>query len=224
MPPCCPQYAPSAEAVRDGACQPRRHRARNPLPTALIGDFAAGTGAHLTAFLRAEHAGEMTVADVGETDFAVIVYREEDQWEADVLPVSVTADLDGFLQALRRQPSRGGTIGFAGVGDDFWVAVRVVGEEESLFLSDLTAAVDYPLARQILEALDIPVPADGEELDQVLPAGDMSIFADLGLDEMELGAISADLDLYPEDAVAHIADRLRFGDTVERALDLALGP
>jgi putative tRNA adenosine deaminase-associated protein len=84
--------------------------------------------------------------------------------------------------------------------------------------------VDYPLARQVLETLDIPVPADGEELDQVLPAGDMSIFADLGLDEMELGAISADLDLYPEDAVAHIADRLRFGDTVERALDLALGP
>ena len=117
----------------------------------------------------------------------------------------------------------GGTIGFAGVGDDFWVAVRVVGEEVSLFLSDLTAAVDYPLARQVLEALHIPVPAD-DELDQVLPAGDLSIFADLGLDEMELGAVAADLDLYPEDAVAHIAERLRFGDAVERALDLALGP
>ena len=164
------------------------------------------------------------MSDMGETDFAVIVYREEDQWEADVLPTAVTADLDGFVQSLRRQPSMGGTIGLAGVGDDFWVAVRVIGEDVSLFLSDVTAAVDYPLARQVLEALDIPVPADGEELDQVLPAGDMSIFADLGLDEMELGAISADLDLYPEDAVAHIADRLRFGEAVERALDLALGP
>jgi putative tRNA adenosine deaminase-associated protein len=104
------------------------------------------------------------------------------------------------------------------------VAVRVLGDDVSMFLSDLTAAVDYPLARQVLQALDIPVSADDEELDQVLPAGDMSIFADLGLEEMELGAISADLDLYPEDAVAHIADRLRFGDAVERALDLALGP
>jgi len=92
-----------------------------------------------------------------------------------------------------------------------------------LFLSDVTAAVDYPLARQVLEALDIPVPSD-DDLDQVLPAGDLSIFADLGLDEMELGAVSADLDLYPEDAVAHIAERLRFGDVVERALDTALGP
>jgi putative tRNA adenosine deaminase-associated protein len=164
----------------------------------------------------------MTVTDVGETDFAVIVYREEDQWEADALPAAVTSDLDGLVQALRRQPSIGGTIGFAGVGDDFWVAIRVLGEEVSLFLSDLTAAVDYPLARQVLDALEIPVPGD-DELDMVLPAGDMSIFADLGLDEMELGAVSADLDLYPEDAVGHIADRLRVGEAVERALDIALG-
>ena len=165
----------------------------------------------------------MTVPDVGETDFAIIVYREEEQWEADVLPTAVTADMEGLLQALRRQPSIGGTIGFAGVGDDFFVAVRILGEDVSLFLSDLTAAVDYPLARQVLDALDIPVPSD-DELDQVLPAGDLSIFADLGLDEMELGAISADLDLYPEDAVIGIAERLRFGDAVERALDVALGP
>ncbi len=163
------------------------------------------------------------MTDANETDFAVIVYREEDRWEADALPAAVTTDLDAFVNALRRQPSIGGTIGFAGVGDDFFLAVRVFGEDVSLFLSDLTAAVDYPLARQVLEALDIPVPSD-DELDQVLPAGDMSIFADLGLDEMELGAMSADLDLYPEDAVAGIADRLRFGDAVDRALDAALGP
>ena len=163
------------------------------------------------------------MSDVGEGDFAVIVYREEDQWEAEALPAALTADLDGLVQALRQQPSMGGTIGFAGVGDDFWLAVRVIGEDVLLFLSDLTAAVDYPLARQVLEFLDIAVPSD-EELDQVLPAGDLSIFADLGLEEMELGAVSADLDLYPEDAVAAIADRLRFGEAVERALDRALDP
>jgi putative tRNA adenosine deaminase-associated protein len=118
----------------------------------------------------------MTVTDVGETDFAVIVYREEELWEADVLPTALTADLDGLVQALRRQPSTGGTIGFAGVGNDFFVAIMVFGEDVSLFLSDLTAAVDYPLARQVLDALDIPVPSD-DDLDQVLPAGDLSIFA-----------------------------------------------
>ena len=167
--------------------------------------------------------GPQEGADAGDTDFAVIVYREEDRWEADALPAAVTTDLDAFMHALRQQPSIGGTVGFAGVGDDFFLAIRVFGEDVSMFLSDLTAAVDYTLARQVLDWLDIPVPAE-DELDQVLPAGDMSIFADLGLDEMELGAMSADLDLYPEDAVAGIADRLHFGEAVERALDIALGP
>ena len=39
------------------------------------------------------------MADVGETDFAVIVFREEDHWEADALPAVVTVDLDDFVQA-----------------------------------------------------------------------------------------------------------------------------
>jgi putative tRNA adenosine deaminase-associated protein len=162
------------------------------------------------------------MTDPSATDFAVIVFREEDTWEAEVLPVALTEDLDGLIQTLKQQPSRGGTIGLAAVGDDFFVALRVLGTQVSVFLSDVTAAVDWPLARQVLDHLGIPLP-EGEELDQVLPAGDLSIFADLGLEEMELGAVAADLDLYPEDAVAGIADRLRFGEAVERALDSALG-
>jgi putative tRNA adenosine deaminase-associated protein len=208
--------------VTGGAGRAGRGSPKPPI-AALIGDLATAAGRYLTTFVRAEHAGALTMSDVGETDFAVIVYREEDQWEAGALPAAVTADLDGLLTSLRRQPGIGGTIAFVGVGDDFWLAVRILGEDVLMFLSDLTAAVDYPLARQVLEALDIPVPSD-DELDQVLPAGDLSIFADLGLDEMELGAVAADLDLYPEDAVATIAERLRFGDAVERALDSALGP
>jgi putative tRNA adenosine deaminase-associated protein len=165
----------------------------------------------------------MAMPDVGDTDFAVIVYREDDTWEAEVLPAAVTADLNGFIHALRQQPSVGGTIGLAGVGDDFFVAVRVIGGQVSVLLSDLTAAVDYSLARQVLAVLDIPLP-DDEDIDQVLPVGDLSIFGDLGLDEMELAAIASDLDLYPDEALASIAGRLGFGQAMERALDIALGP
>ena len=108
-----------------------------------------------------------------------------------------TENLEGLIHALRQQPSIGGTIGLAAVGDDFFVALRVIGSQVSVFLSDLTASVDWPLARQVLDYLDIPVPEDDEDLDQVLPAGDLSIFADLGIDEMELGALSGDLDMFP---------------------------
>jgi putative tRNA adenosine deaminase-associated protein len=163
------------------------------------------------------------MVDPGATDFAVIVYREEDTWEAEVLPVALTEDLDGLIHALKQQPSVGGTIGLAAVGDDFFVALRVLGTQVSVFLSDVTAAVDWTLARQVLDHLGIPLP-DDEELDQVLPAGDLSIFADLGVDEMELGALSGDLDLFPDEVLASLAGRLGFGQAVERALDAALGP
>jgi putative tRNA adenosine deaminase-associated protein len=163
------------------------------------------------------------MTDTGATDFAVIVYREEDAWEAEVLPVALTGDLAGFVQALRQQPSIGGTIGLAAVGEDFFVALRVRGRSLLIFLSDVTAAVDWPLARQVLDHLDIPVPHD-EELDQVLPAGDLSIFADLGVDEMELGALSGDLDLFPDEVLASLAARMGFGQAMDRALDAALGP
>lgn len=163
------------------------------------------------------------MTDTSATDFAVIVYREEDTWETEVLPVALTGDLNGLINALRQQSSISGTIGLAAVGEDFFVALRVLGESVSVFLSDVTAAVDWPLARQVLDHLGIPVP-DDDDLDQVLPAGDLSVFADLGVDEMELGALSGDLDLFPDEVLASLAGRMGFGPAMERALDAAFGP
>ncbi len=162
------------------------------------------------------------MTDVSPSDFAVVIYREDDVWEAEVLPAALTGNLDGLILALRQQPGIGGTMGLAAVGDDFFVALRVLGSQISVFLSDVTASVDWPLARQVLDYLDIPVPED-EDLDQVLPVGDMSIFADLGVDEMELGALSGDLDLFPDEVLASLARRIGFGQALERALDAALG-
>jgi putative tRNA adenosine deaminase-associated protein len=162
------------------------------------------------------------MTEMSASDFAVVVYREDDAWEADVLPAALTESLDGLIRAIRQQPSTGGTIGLAAVGDDFFVALRAVGIQVSVFLSDVTASVDWPLARQVLEYLDISVP-DDEDLDQVLPVGDMSIFADLGVDEMDLGALAGNLDLFPDEVLASIARRIGFGPALERALAAALG-
>jgi len=158
------------------------------------------------------------MTDSISNDVAVIGYREDDIWEVDLLPPALTEDLAGLIHALRQQPSIGGTIGLAAVGDDFFVAVRVIAGQVSVFLSDLTAAVDWPLARQVLGYLELDVP-DDEDLDQVLPAGDMSIFADLGLDEMDLGMLAGDLDLFPDEALSIVARKLGFGHAFDRALD-----
>jgi putative tRNA adenosine deaminase-associated protein len=162
------------------------------------------------------------MTDVDALDFAIVVYREDDRWEAEMLPVGLTEDLRGLIHALRQQPSMGATIGLVAVGDDFFVALRVFGEHVDVFLSDITASWDWPLARQVLELLDVSVPEE-EELDMVLPAGDLSIFSDLGLDEMELGALSGDLELLPDEVLSSIAARLGFSQPFERAVDSALG-
>jgi len=159
------------------------------------------------------------MTDNGTTDFAVVVFREESSWEAELLPVALTEDLDGFIHALRQIPGMGGTIGLAAVGDDFFAAVRVLGEDVMVFLSDVTASLDWPLARQVLEYLEIDLPDEDDDLDQVLPVGDMSIFADLGMDEMELGAISGDLEAYPDEMLLSIGEKIGFAVSLERALD-----
>ncbi|MDF5756089.1 tRNA adenosine deaminase-associated protein [Spongiactinospora sp. TRM90649] len=169
------------------------------------------------------------MTDEDALDFAIVVSREDDHWEAGMLPVALTSDLHGLIQALRQQPSMSGTIGLVAVGDEFFVALRVFGDRVNLFLSDITASWDWPLARQALDYLDVPVP-DEAELDAILqdeeialPAGDLSIFADLGLDEMELGALSGDFELLPDEVLSSIATRLGFSEPFERALDSVFG-
>lgn len=164
---------------------------------------------------------EVTVTEVTSSDFCIAVYREDDAWVAEALPLAVTESLEGMIHALRQRPSIGGALGLTAVGDDFFVIARVMGGHVSVFLSDLTASVDWPLARQVLEYLDIPVPYD-EDLDQVLPAGDLSILADLGVDEMELCALSGDLDLFPDEVLASLARRIGFNAVFDRALDAAI--
>ena len=162
------------------------------------------------------------MTEVTSSDFCIAVYREDDAWEAAVLPVAVTGNLDAIIHALRQQPGISGAIGLAAVGDDFFLICRVVGGQVGVFLSDLTASVDWPLAAQVLEYLDIPVPYD-EDLDQVLPAGDLSILADLGVDEMELCALSGDLDLFPDEVLTSLARRVGFDRVFDRALETIAG-
>jgi putative tRNA adenosine deaminase-associated protein len=151
---------------------------------------------------------------------AVVVYREDGVWQSGALPEKVTDDLDALVAVLRQQPAEHGAIGLVNVADEFFVAVRVRAEEVRLLLSDVTAAVAWDLARQVVKQLGLEAPGD-DELEDVWPAGDLSIFTDLGLDEMELGAVLADLDAYADEMLLAIAGRLGFADVYDRAVEAA---
>lgn len=159
----------------------------------------------------------------GETDesVAVVVYREDGAWQSGVLPERVASDLHGLIQVLRQQPGENGAIGLVNVADEFFVALRVRGDEVRIMLSDVTAAEAWDLARQVVDHLGIEAPMDGE-VDDIWPAGDIAIFADLGLDEMELGALVGDLDAYADEMLLSVADRLGFAEVYDRALETAI--
>ncbi len=151
-------------------------------------------------------------------DFAVVVSRMEGVWDVSPLPERLVEDFPGLLAALRQQVGEGGVIGLVNVADEFFVAVRIVGQETRILLSDVTAAVAWDLAAEVIEHLGIERPGD-EDLDEVWPAGDLSIFSDLGVDEMELGALLADLDAYADETLLLLARRLGFGDAYERVVE-----
>lgn len=156
------------------------------------------------------------------TDFAVAAYREEGRWVAAPLPLRAADSLETLVHALRQQPGEAGSIGLVSVAEDFFVAVRVLGDEERLLLSDVTAAHDWPIAREVLERLELPEP-EGDELDEVQPAGDLAIFEDLGLPPMEIAAMCEDLDLYPDEVLGSMAARIGFGVEFEQAVDQEVG-
>ncbi len=154
--------------------------------------------------------------------FALVVSREDGRWEVGVLPERLADNLDGLVAALRQQASEVGVIGLVDVADEFFVAIRVRGANVRMLLSDVTAAVAWDLARAVVDRLGVAVPGDGD-LDDVWPAGDLTIFDDLGMDAMELGAVLADHDAFADEMLAAVAERLGFGAAFERAVDAATG-
>jgi putative tRNA adenosine deaminase-associated protein len=159
-----------------------------------------------------------TDAPVDAEAYAVVVHREGNRWSAGVLPPALTDDLDGLVAAVRQQPGDSGAFALVDVAGEFFVVVRLVQGEVRLLLSDVTASVAWDLAAQVCTALDIDVPGE-DDLDEVWPAGDLGIFADLGLDEMELGAVLSDVDAYADEMLSALARRLGFADVYEPAVD-----
>ncbi|MHB8340894.1 MAG: tRNA adenosine deaminase-associated protein [Mycobacteriales bacterium] len=157
------------------------------------------------------------MAEDERASFVVVVFSEAGQWQAELLPQRLTGDLAGLLAVLRQQPSEGGAIGLVDIGDDFFVAARVQAGGERLLLSDVTAAADWDLARQVCERLGVDVP-EGDELDEVMPVGDLALFHDLGVDERELGTLLSDVDAYADEQLLALAHRLGFAGAYERVV------
>ncbi len=157
--------------------------------------------------------------DTAGQDFAVVCYREQGRWQIDLLPERAASDLDTFISVLRQQTGSGTTVGLLDIADEFFVAVRLQGDQVRLLLSDITAANEWPLARAVLDRLGL---LEDDDLDEIAPVGDLELFADLGLPEMELSLLLSDVDAYADEMLFSISHRLGFGDELERLVDASV--
>ena len=153
--------------------------------------------------------------DVEGVDFALVVYREDNVWSVDEVSEDRLHDVDALAAELRRWPGNLGALGLVSIDEDFFVIARVAGPEVRLLLSDVTAATEWPLARSVIETLELPMP---DEDDDPEPAGDLGILADLGLSAMAMGAMLDDEDLYPDEVLGDIAHKLGFGAMFDDAV------
>ncbi|MEO8889782.1 MAG: tRNA adenosine deaminase-associated protein [Jatrophihabitantaceae bacterium] len=157
---------------------------------------------------------------MAQRGFAVAAYRESGAWRVSPLPPAVIGDLGGLLQALRGQSPEGGPFVIASVDDEFFLIARQDGARIALLLSDMTAAVAYPLAEQVLSRLGEDPPED-EELDEVWPVGDLDLFSDLNLSEDEMEQILDDIDAYPDEMLEEIVERLGLAEEYAKATEIA---
>jgi len=151
-------------------------------------------------------------------DFVVAVHREEGAWQVQPLPERAADDLKSLSVALRSLPSDSGSLGMISIDEDFFVLVRVNGPHVRLLLSDVTAATDWPLAAEVVDALDLPEPDDEEDAQ---PGGDLAILGDLGVSAMDLAVLCDDPDLYPDEQLSDVAHRLGFGPQFDGAVERA---
>lgn len=153
------------------------------------------------------------VSDVTE-DFAIEAWHEDGRWSIASLPDP--DDLTHIIDRLKKQQTNGGAVALIAIDDEFFLAIRVLGTHVKFFISDITCAIDYEVAAEFLDIADLDQP---EEDDEPLPAGDLDIFADLGLQSMELSTLCDDADLYPDEQIEAIANRLGFSDQLTELLE-----
>ena len=153
------------------------------------------------------------------TGYALGVLREGTTWQLTRLDDSALASLDDAARQVRSLRSEGASFGLVNVDDEFFVILRPGPSGMRLLLSDATAALDYDLAADVLEELNVELPdLDDDELENTDPwgEGDMDILEDVGLPEGVLEVIVAETDLFADEQIESIAERMGFDDDLER--------
>ena len=147
-------------------------------------------------------------------DFGCIAWHEDGRWSVNSL--TSTRDIGSVIDSIKAQQTNGGAIALIAIEDEFVIIARALGDQMQMMISDVTYALDYEVAAELIEVLDLEFP---EEEDESQPAGDLDLLNDLGVSEMELLSILDDTELYPDEQLEAIANRLGFGEQFNQVIE-----
>ena len=150
------------------------------------------------------------------SDLALLAWRDEGIWRISELDIDATRDIGLALDALRAKQVNGGCLALLAIDDSFFIVIRQIGMKMQMVLSNVMSALDYEIAAEVLELLDIELPAEDDYHE---PAGDLNLLEDLGIDAMELQAICDDDEMFPDEQLEAIARRIGCGDEFLDALE-----
>jgi len=160
--------------------------------------------------------------------FAVVLTRDEDEWETNDIELDEVESLDDLADAMRDTADldSDGPILLLLEQEDLWFAVvRVDGEDDPrVFVSDRSAIEHSAYAEMLLEAAESDEEAlaadlddddedddededDREELDDG-PVGDLEILADLGTSADKLRDLCESKGVLPSEALTTLAERV----------------
>ena len=151
--------------------------------------------------------------------FGVAVVSEEGKWHCSALSQRTLISLTAAETELRELRSAGAVFGLLNVDDEFFLIVRPAPAGTRLLLSDATAALDYDIAAEALEALAGDISMDDLEDSEPFEEGDLGVLSDIGLPEAVLGVILADTDLYADEQLSRIAREMGFDEQLSTLLD-----
>ncbi len=153
--------------------------------------------------------------DAENVDFVIAAWQDGGVWNVESLPARTAQSVDAALQALAAHPADAAVLGMLSITDDYFIVIRTQAGQHRFLLSDGGAALEDDLAEQIVERLELDV----EDVEELVPVGDLSIVADFGMSATELSTLAADDEMFPDEILSAIAQRIGFGDQFDSSIE-----
>lgn len=146
--------------------------------------------------------------------FSLVAAYQQGEWTLRLVDDDFE-ELRTAERAVRNLRSEGPALALMCVDDDYFVILRPTPGGLKLLISDVTMAYDDDYAAEISDELGVELPdLSPQEIDDAEPwaEGDFDILADLGVSEEVLGVICDDVEAWPSEQLARVAQELGFGE------------